>query len=840
MRANPIHERRSGGIGLPPELAGLDDLALDLRLVWSHRADDIWRRINPELWAASQNPYAVLKSAGWVELGNLARDAAFAADVQSLVAYRRERLEPANVTVPDDRGVPLPRVGYFSMEFGLSESLPIYAGGLGILAGDHLKSASDLGVPVTGVGLLYQQGYFRQVLDHEGHQHELYPSNDPSEMPLNRVRDEGGDWVRIALSFPGRTIYVRTWLVNVGRSALYLLDSNDPANSPSDRGITARLYDADPEVRWQQELVLGVAGWRLLARLRIAPEVCHLNEGHAALAVLERARELVVNDGVSFDVALAVARAGTVFTTHTPVAAAFDRFDAGVVARYLGTFVADCRVGLNVLLDLGREHAGASDEPFNMTYLAVRGSSHVNGVSRLHGEVSRTLFEPLFPRWPVADIPIGHVTNGVHVPTWSSTTADEVWTTASGIARDTFGAADFAAVPFADEELWSMRARGRARLVTWVRERLARQLSAAGAGADAVDAAAHVLDPGILTLGLARRFTAYKRPTELLHDPERMARFITDPKRPIQIVVAGKSHPRDDEGKAFIQAWCAFAARPDVRSRVVFLADYDLVVAEQLVGGVDVWINTPRRPWEASGTSGMKVLVNGGLNVSELDGWWAEAYRPDVGWAIGDGRQHDDDPHWDAAEAEQLYGILDELVPMFYVQKDDGSANPWIARIRASMQTLTPQFSTNRMVREYVQQCYVPAARALRERRADRYALADDLVRWQQAIANGWDAVSFGHLTVGEAAGEHRFRVLVSLGAIAPDAVHVELYAAGSDGGPPTIVPMQRLEEVLRGTSAYEASVPATRPASDYTPRIVPWHPHARIPLELHAVRWQR
>jgi starch phosphorylase len=836
-----MSERRIEGVDLPTSLQGMDELALDMRLSSSHRADRVWRRVNPELWAASRNPWALLKSVGRPELEQLAADPAFCAEVRALLDDR-ERRNADPFWFPQSHGAStLKLIAYFSMEFGLSEALPIYAGGLGVLAGDHMKSATDLGVPLVGVGLLYQQGYFRQALDAQGHQRELFPFSDPSEMPVQRVRGRDGAWIRIPLDFPGRTMYLRAWVVNVGRLSLYLLDSNDPANDPSDRGITAQLYEADPEVRWQQEVALGIGGWRLLRELGLDPDVCHLNEGHAALAVLERARWIAQEHDVSFEVALTVARAGTVFTTHTPVAAAFDRFEPSLIAGYLSRYAAGMHLGLGKILSLGRERPDDDGEPFNMAYLAIRGSSHVNGVSRLHGEVSRGLFNDLFPRHPRAEVPVGHVTNGVHVPSWDSPAADELWTNA-GI-RDRWRGVP---APVAERirrigagELWAMRNRNRLRFVDWARARLARQLTMTGAGADRIDDAHRLFDPDALTLGFARRFTEYKRTALLLQDPDRFSRILTNPERPVQIAVAGKAHPRDALGKAMIQRWYEFSQRPELRAHVAFLTDYDLQLAEQMVGGVDVWINTPRRPWEASGTSGMKVLVNGGLNLSELDGWWAEAYEPRVGWAIGDGHEHAGDLSWDVTEALALYELLEnELIPLFYTRDRDGIPGAWMERVRESMADLTPQFSSERMVREYVDTLYRPAADRYRERIAAHAHVGVDVERWREMVAAYWDEVAFGELHVEPDGTGFVFRVNVALGAVGPAAVEVELYADASSGGPIERVPMTRGEEIVRGTFNYTARVDGSRPPENYTPRVLPYNPAASVPLEANQIRW--
>ncbi|HET6370254.1 MAG TPA: alpha-glucan family phosphorylase, partial [Nitrospiria bacterium] len=540
-----------------------------------------------------------------------------------LVQARRDAAESHGWFQKHHSGSPLSAVAYFSMEFMLSEALPIYSGGLGNVAGDQMKSASDLGVPVVGVGLLYQQGYFRQVIDRSGSQQALFPYNDPGQLPITPLRDPKGEWLRPEIKLPGYSLRLRAWQVQVGRLKLYLLDSNDAANFPAHRGITSELYEGGPEIRLMQEMILGIGGWRLLRMLGIRPEVCHLNEGHAAFAVLERARSFMEDTGQSFETALAVTRAGNLFTTHTPVAAGFDRFPPSLVGQYLGEYAAN---GLGIplldLLALGRQNPEDASEPFNMAYLAVRGSGTVNGVSRLHGEVSRRIFQPLFPGWPRAEVPIGHVTNGVHMPSWDSAEADELWTDRCGkhCWRGTTASLGDRIRCVPDADLWQLRSSARKSLVAYVRDRLSRQQVISGAKPEEIEGAKQIFADDVLTLGFARRFAAYKRPTLLLHDPQRLLHILNDSNRPVQLIVAGKAHPDDRSGQEMIREWTNFIRRPEARRRVVFLSDYDMLLTEHLVQGVDLWINTPRRPWEASGTSGMKVLVNGGINLSELDG----------------------------------------------------------------------------------------------------------------------------------------------------------------------------------------------------------------------------
>jgi starch phosphorylase len=732
------------------------------------------------------------------------------------------------------------------MEFMLSEALPIYSGGLGNVAGDQLKAASDLGVPVIGVGLLYQHGYFRQVIDRDGAQQVLYPYNDPGQLPVTPVVNPNGEWLRLEIALPGYSVWVRTWQVQVGRTKLYLLDTNDAANVPVHRGITSELYGGGQELRLKQEIVLGMGGWRLLAALGIKPDVCHLNEGHAAFALLERAHSFMKKTGYSFAVALAATRPGNLFTTHTAVAAGFDRFPPALVEQYLGRYAQE-ELGLSLreFLALGRQNPDDAGEPFNMAYLAMRGSGAANGVSRLHGQVSRQLFAPLFPRWPVDEVPIGHVTNGVHMPTWDSAAADQIWTEASGKERwqGTSATLEADLRSVSDEKLWAMRNTSREALVEYARESIGRQMAVVAAEPEAIARTKARLDPGILTLGFARRFATYKRPNLLLHDPGRLLRILNHPERPAQLIISGKAHPADHAGQALIQEWMRFIRRTESTARVFFLADYDMLLAERMVQGVDVWINTPRRPWEACGTSGMKVLVNGGINISQLDGWWAEAYTPEVGWALGDMLEHGEDPAWDAAEAEVLYELLEQqVIPEFFSRNEDGIPTAWVARMRESMAGLTPRFSASRTVREYTEQHYLPAASAYRLRAADKGAAARKLVDWQTAAAPRWAALRFGARTVETKGHQHFISAEVFLKDASPDTIRVELYADGVKGSGAVKYEMTRTRQLAdrAGGYAYRASVSAARPASDYTARIMAHCDGIATHLEAGWILWQK
>ncbi len=821
-------------------------LAFDLRWSWSHAADELWNQLEPALWARTHNPWVVLQSVSTQRIQAMWANAEFRGGAERLAATTRAMAEAPGWYQRSHPQAPLAQVAYFSMEFMLSEALPIYAGGLGNVAGDQLKAASDLGVPVVGLGLLYSQGYFRQVIDHEGNQQALFPYNDPGQLPILPLRRANGDLLRLEIRFPGYTVWLRAWQVTVGRRRLYLLDSNDIANYAAHRGITSELYGGGPELRLQQEIVLGIGGWRLLEELGVEVDVCHLNEGHAAFAILERARAFMRKTGQSFPAALAATRAGNIFTTHTAVAAGFDRFAPPLLAQYLARYAEDeLHVSTRDFLALGRREPGDDAEPFNMAYLALRGSAAVNGVSRLHGEVSRGIFLPLFPRWPAAEVPVGHVTNGVHTPSWDSPAADALWTSACGKDRWR-GDLGTVAQPIraaSDAAIWKIRSTARAALIDYARVRLAAQLGASGSPPAQVDAARHLFSPDVLTIGFARRFATYKRPNLLLHYPERLMRLLADPQRPVQLILAGKAHPQDAPGQAMIREWIQFVRRPDVRPHAIFLADYDMRLTEQMVQGVDVWINTPRRPWEACGTSGMKVLVNGGLNLSELDGWWAEAYAPEVGWALGDRGEHDADPRWDAIEAEQLFDRLErEIVPEFYARDASGIPAAWVARVRESMARLTPRYSANRSVREYTEEYYLPAAAAYRARAARNGAAGAQIANWRGSLENSWSALRFGPITVDTRDSRHRFRVEVDLGALSPQSVRVELYADPVAESAPERRELTRIEGPVgaAGACAYAADIPANRPAGDYSARVLPEFPGVNVPLEAPYILWQR
>jgi starch phosphorylase len=830
----------------------LASLALDMRWSWNHAADELWQELDPDLWALTHNPWLVLQTVPGDRLQRLLALPGFRTKLDDILHARAEADSTPAWFQLNHPGADLGTVAYFSMEFMLSEALPIYVGGLGNVAGDQLKSASDLGVPVIAIGLLYQQGYFRQVIDGNGDQQAYLPYNDPGQLPVQPLRLPNGEWLRVEIPIRGYPVWLRAWQVQVGRVKLYLLDSNDAANLPIHREITTQLYGGGPEMRIRQEIVLGIGGWRLLEAMGIHPDVCHLNEGHAAFAVLERARSFMQQSGETFEAALAVTRVGNLFTTHTAVAAGFDHFDPTLMRDYLGAY-AEKKLNISVhdLLALGRQAPEDPSESFNMAYLAIRGSGGINGVSSLHGRVSRHLFEPLFFRWPTEEVPVGHVTNGVHMPSWDAEPSDQIWTEACGKDRWRGETETLSKdiLRISDDKLWKMRTACRKSLIDYIRERIAGQLIAEGASQENIDNAGKIFDPNILTLGFARRFVAYKRPDLLLHDPNRLVRLLTNSTRPVQLVIAGKAPPSDQYGKDLIKQWIQFIQRTGTWQHVIFLGDYDMLLAERLVEGMDVWLNTPQRPWEASGTSGMKVLVNGGVNLSELDGWWAEAYTPEVGWALGDGQEHGSDPAWDAVEAEALYKLLEqEVIPSFYTRNAGNIPTGWMQRVRKSMAMLTPYFSSNRTVREYTEKYYLPAARAYHARAAGNGAAGKQIVNWKRSLEGAWPNIRFGEVDHHSSNTQHLFEVQVFLAGLDPDAVSPELFAQEAKGQPPFRQEMKPLPGKGApgatgeggGFTLYGASVPATRPIGDYTIRLIPRHEGVLIPLENTKILWQR
>ncbi len=711
-------------VELPGQLERLRELAYNLRWSWNHQAAGLFERLAPELWeSTNHNPIMVLMQAGNERLGAVAQDAAYlqaldraSADLETYQASDDTWFRQSH----GDTGGPL--VAYFSAEFGLTEALPIYSGGLGVLAADHLKSASDLGLPLVAVSLLYQHGYFRQQLSASGWQEERYDVNDFDHLPLRPKLREDGTRLVVEVPFPDHPVYAQVWQAQVGRIPLFLLDTNIEANRPEDRDITDQLYGGDTETRIRQEIVLGIGGYRVLEQLGLHPSVYHMNEGHSAFLSLERVRRLMETRGISFSEAQRIASAGSVFTTHTPVAAGHDYFSPELMDRYLGSYGQSLGLSRWEFLALGRHNPHDDGEWFCQTVLALRMSEYSNGVSKLHGEVSRQMWHKLYPERPVTDVPVGHVTNGIHLPSFVSPVVEELCNRHLGTEwrqeRDVNRLRErFEHIPAA--ELWSMRRRQRAGFVRYVRERAQTDLARRG---EPSPEQTHLLNPDVLTIGFARRFATYKRATLLLRDVERLASILDDPGRPVQVVFAGKAHPRDEGGKELIRCIVELSQQKPFRGRLVFLENYHIGVARRLVQGVDVWLNNPQRPLEASGTSGMKAAANGVLNLSTLDGWWDEAWEMGAvhphapGWAIGQGETYEDSNYQEQVDAEALYRLLEgEVAPLFYDVGDDGVPQKWVERMKAAMYLVSPYFNTDRMVQEYTECYYLPAAEAFKQ-----------------------------------------------------------------------------------------------------------------------------
>ncbi len=773
---------------LPEKLSPLLDIAYNLWWTWNQDAIALFRRVDRDLWeTVNHNPIVLLGRVSQSQLEELAADEGFTAhlnrvlnELQTYLAAKSWHQKKYGQSHAGDL------VAYFSMEFGLSECLPVYSGGLGILAGDALKCASDLGLPLVGVGLAYQQGYFRQYLNIDGWQQESYPTNDFFNLPMRPVVKEDGSRVKAPVWFPHRTVMLDVWLVQVGRVPLYLLDANCAENDPADRKITDALYGGDQEMRIQQEVVLGIGGTRALEALGIRPTVCHMNEGHSAFMTLERIRQVREKSGLSFHEAREAVGSANVFTTHTPVPAGFDIFNPALMDKYLRDYPGRLELTKKSFLALGRKDPENQEEGFNMALLAGRHASYINGVSRLHAKVTREMWKDQWREIPLNESPIQYVTNGVHLKGWTSremvdffdTYLGRQWQTSPEDKKVWERLED---AP--DEELWRVHVRRRERMVNFVRRRLVEQLKRRGANRSELDEAREALHPNTLTIGFARRFATYKRATLLLRNPDRLRKLLLDEERPVQLIFAGKAHPKDVNGKELIKQLFHFGREANVRRRFIFLEDYDITVARYLVQGCDVWLNTPRRPLEASGTSGMKAAANGCLNLSVLDGWWDEGYAPEVGWAIGRGEDYTDFSTQDHVEANALYNLLEnEIVPLFYDRSADRLPRRWIQMMKRSIEVLAPQFNAHRMMQEYTEKFYQPASLRYNALAANDYSRARELAAWKNKISKGWKdvkitSVRFPPNAVYQVGDRLKVEVEVQLGPLEPHDVVVEIYA---------------------------------------------------------------
>jgi len=827
---------------LPEAIKPLEELAYNLYWAWSHSTIDLFRRLDSELWEkCNHNPVLMLGVIDQNLLESAVDDEGFMSHLNGVYQHYQKYLNGSSSWFSRTYGdEPYTLVGYFSAEFGLTESLSIFAGGLGVLAGDHLKSASDIGVPLVGVGLLYQQGYFHQYLNEAAWQQESYEENDFYTLPLRLERKEDGTPRTMALSFPGRTVFAQIWRAQVGRVPLYLLDTNLETNRPEDQRITYQLYGGDLEMRIKQEILLGIGGFRALEALGLQPTIFHMNEGHSAFLAVELIRWLMKKYALNFAEAREVAAGGLMLTSHTPVPAGHDYFPNDLMHKYFSDFAKELGLPWSDFMALGRKNPRDTNEEFCMTLLALRLANHTNGVSKLHGEVTREMWKDFWPGVPLQEIPIGHVTNGVHFrswisaemnliydrylgPRWQEEPGDKaIWDKGSNIAQ---------------EELWRTHERRRERLVAFVRQRLRKRLEKLGASKREVETADEVLDPKALTVGFARRFATYKRATLLLNDRERLARILENAERPVQIIFAGKAHPKDDEGKKLIQQIVNMAGQDRFRRKIVFVQEYDMSVARYLVQGVDLWLNTPRRPMEASGTSGMKAAANGVLNLSVLDGWWDEAYSPSLGWAIGRGEDYDDPRYQDQIEAENIYNLIEkEIIPAFYDRGVDGLPRKWIGLMKESISHLCYFFNTNRMVQEYTEAFYVPGSRQYRHFNANRFSDAKTLASWKERIYGCWHEIKVKSVTAESLTGvkvyeKIRVRAVVQLGKLRPDDVIVELYTGKASASGeilnPEITKMGFVESKGDGIYCFEGvSAPCGKSGRyGFTVRVLPDHP---------------
>jgi len=839
---------------LPQEMQDLKKIAFNLWWSWNQDAIGLFRRLDRNLWEQTgHNPVLMLGSIEQERLAQASSDEGFRAHLERVREDLDVYLEESTWFSKSQFDQDQPIIAYFSAEFGLTECLQSYSGGLGILAGDHIKSASDLGVPLVGIGLLYQQGYFQQYLNNDGWQQEFYPENDFYNLPLTRLRGEDGSPLTVSIDFPGRKVKAYIWSVQVGRITVYLLDTDVPDNSPEDRDITNQLYGGDNETRIKQEIVLGIGGISALAALGINPVVCHMNEGHSAFLALERMRRWIQEKKLSNFEAMTLSRQSTVFTTHTPVPAGIDEFPVQLMQKYFRSYYQQLNITWAEFLALG----GASDQsssshPFNMAYLALGLSSYINGVSRLHGSVSRSMWQKFWSRVPLNEIPIESVTNGVHTNSWISaemTVLFDRYLGPSWKRNATEKRVWNRILEIPDEELFRVHERRKERLVAFTRKRVSEQIQRRGGLAMEVKAAREVLNSEALTIGFARRFATYKRGTLLFKDLDRMTKILTNPERPVQLIFAGKAHPKDNEGKELIKEIIHIARREDLRNHIVFLENYDITLARYLVQGVDVWLNTPRRPMEASGTSGMKVVFNGGINLSILDGWWAEAYNPEVGWAIGQGEEYSDLRYQDWVEANALYDVLEkEVVPLFYDRGRDNLPRNWIAKMKQSMSHLCPVFNTNRMVKDYTESFYLSAYRQSQILEKDDGKELKELSLWRTKLMKAWKAVRILDVNssvpeTADVGSDIEVETYVHLGDLLPSDVLVELYIGvigyGDEISDAQAIPLQFTGEEQQGVFKFKGSTRFTRSGKHgYSVRVIPFHRSLVKHFELGMVTW--
>ena len=836
---------------LPERLTPLWDLAYNLWWSWNKQTTRTLEQIAPETWVASERaPLRFLASLKSEQLEALIADKQVRGGIEHILQQFAQYMSHPT-WFGETHSKSRLQVAYFSAEFGLTESLRIYSGGLGVLAGDHLKAASDLGIPLTGVGLLYREGYFHQALNADGWQMEKNPENDFYQMPVQPVFTESGEHLSIEVPYVEGSVHTRIWQAQVGRVRLYLLDTNLDENSPADRDITARLYGGDEPMRIRQEILLGIGGLRALQAAGVEPTICHMNEGHSAFLALERIRRLMAEQGYSFATAREASVIGNVFTTHTPVAAGNDWFPADLVESHLSHFREALGLSREEFLGLGRIDPNDHQAAFCMTVLALKLSGGANGVSRLHGEVSRGMWQGLWPDFPEREIPIGHITNGVHIHTWTAPAMSDLFERHLG---DTWRFVDSDPARWepirqiADRELWDTHQQQRQQLIDFSHVHLRQQMHSQGAPSAKIEQSLAGLDPQALTIGFARRFATYKRGNLLFRNIERLKALFADSDRPLQILFAGKAHPKDDAGKDLIRQIVHLAREEPFNGRIFFLQDYDMNLARYLVQGCDVWLNNPRRPLEASGTSGMKAAINGVLNVSVLDGWWDEACEGHAGWTIGRGEDYEDEHYQDEVESNALYDLLEtEVIPLFYQRDSSGLPTDWIGRMKETIAQLAPVYNTHRMVREYSEKLYLPSQSRFEELTADRERVLQ-LTQWKSHVRSKWAQVQIGQVDT-EFPGQLKvgmqvpLRAEVSLGELAPEDIRVELYSgrlnAQHEFTQTTVHPLELQQSNGEGVHYFSGTFTCSESGSHgYTLRVVPSHRDLRDPLEMGLIRW--
>lgn len=837
---------------IPERLKPLEEMAKNLWFCWNLEAIDLFRSIDMALWEETgHNPVAMLGRLGRDRFEEIIHDEGFLIEMdriyQEFHHYCQERK-------PYHFGLETPidfTVAYFSAEYGLTDCLPIYSGGLGVLSGDHLKSASDLCIPMVGIGLLYQKGYFRQYLNADGWQLETYPDNDFHSLPIELERTSQGDPLTVTVEIENREVKVRVWRIQVGRVPLWMLDTNTVENEEQDRDITSVLYGGDGRMRLKQESVLGIGGVRVLEALNINPSVFHMNEGHSAFAIVERIRCLMKKFSLSFEEAREAVYTNNIFTTHTPVPAGIDVFDRDLLSAVLGKYISSLGLSIDDFVALGTQSTRGVDRTFNMAVLAIKNSARTNGVSQLHGAVSRRMWSPLWPQLPEVDIPIEAITNGIHIPSWISNDLAGLLDRYLGKrwAEDPDNRKIWERVDrIPDSELWRTHERRRERLISFARRRLIEQLTRQGAQKREVQMASEILDPEALTIGFARRFATYKRGDLILSDPERLSRILNNPQRPVQIIFAGKAHPQDHPGKEVIKEIVHIARRPEFKHKIVFVEDYDLNVARYLVQGVDLWLNNPRRPLEACGTSGMKAAANGALNLSILDGWWVEGYSPHLGWAIGSGEEYEDHEGQDQIESLATYDLLEkEIVPLFYERGKDNLPREWIRMMKQSMKTLAAYFNSHRMVQDYLHRFYIPSSLRWDQIRDSHFKGLKELAVWMNNLRRSWERIEIvakrSEAKKGYILGEViPVEVDLRMPGLTPQDLSVEIYCGPVNSKAEfldrSFLPMKPISQKGDQTT-FRGEIPCQHVGRfGFRIRILPFHPLMAHPYSMGLIRW--